>query len=283
MDANPYRVFHSRCEYLRRRLHVVLVRPEGGGNVGAIARALANMGLHGKLILVGKPLGERLGEAERLAVHARDRLRDLPCFPDLASALESLRGEGPLLTLAATARVGSSDRPHPLWARPAVERAMTKLEAGEVQSLAFVFGPESSGLTNEDVALCDWVVTIPSVDEYRSLNLAQAVLVFAYEANLRLLENPPVFVTDRPGQRDRLVRNLLQLAEEAGFILPGDPHKMRPHLEGLLERLPRHLPDARTLHGLLDQVRRSLRKGAPDVRGRYRNLAGRDEAPGREP
>lgn len=281
MDANPYRVFHSRCEYFREHIHTVLVRPEEGGNVGSAARAISNMGINGRLILVGPPLGARVGEAEKLAVHARDRVAGISVYPTLAEAFETIGPKDRSLSLAATARVGSAQRPHPVWARPAVERAMSRLIAGEIDDLVFVFGSERSGLSNEDVALCDWVVTIPSVEAYRSLNLAQAVLLFAYEANLQMLEPPPAFATDRPSQRDRLVRNLLQLAEEAQFILPGDPFKMRPRLDGLFNRLPRHLPEARTLHGLVDQVRRSLRKGAPDVKGRY--LARRDEAPGQEP
>jgi tRNA/rRNA methyltransferase len=272
-QPNAYKVFHSTCESLRKSLHIVLVRPESGGNVGSIARGLANMGIQGSFRIVGTP--EILDKyARKMAVHAGPALDAIRFFPTLAEALAFERTPQTLV-LAATARVGSAHRPHPLWVRPALERAIGKLKTGEASGLVMVFGPESDGLANEDVDLCDWVVTIPSSGEYRSLNLAQAVLVFSYEAHINLVEEAGSFRSgnDRPSQKERIIQHMIQLAEDVGFIFPGDPFKMRPRLEEILSVLPSHLKDAKTLHGLLDQISRTVKKGAVDYKGRFRQFA----------
>ena len=72
------------------------------------------------------------------------------------------------------------------------------------------------------------------------------------------------------GQKQKLIAHFVRLAEEVGFVLPGDPFKMRPRLEKILSALPPYLPEVKTLHGLFDQISRSVKKGSPDVRGRYR-------------
>jgi tRNA/rRNA methyltransferase len=267
-DENPYRVFHSSCGERRKNVHIVLVRPEQGGNVGSTCRALANMGIEGSLRIVGTRQILN-GECEKMAKHASDRLEGIRFFPSLEAALESDPNK-PKLSLAATARIGSPNRPHPLWAREAVERATARLVSGSISDLFFVFGPESSGLTNEEVGLCDWVVTIPSVTRYRSLNLSQAVLVLAYEANICLLDKAKKFEAERPGQKEKLVDHLLLMAREVGFLHEGDPYKMRPRLEEILNHMPNSLEDAKTIHGLIDQIVRSVKKGEVDLKGRFK-------------
>jgi len=269
---NPYQVFHRSCSELTRKISIVLVHPEQPGNIGSIARALSNMGIDGDFCIVGSP-NIITEESYKLAKHAKDRFEKIRYFETLEICLETLKNQclkGKLLSLAATARIGSAKRPHPTRVREALERAMSKLKSSEIDGLALVFGCESSGLSNHDIALCDWIVTIPSLNEYRSLNLAQSVLIFCYEANMALLEAWESLEKPKPSSKEKLVSNILQVAEEVGFILPGDPFKMRPRLEEIFSGLPSHIKDIKTLHGLLDQVRRSVRKGTADIKGRYR-------------
>jgi tRNA/rRNA methyltransferase len=263
---NEYQVFHSTPDPTRQKIHIVLVRPELGRNVGAVARTLENFAILGQLWIVGNPTIVDIS-ARNVAKHAGHRLDSAQYAHSLQAILATTKNR---LALASTARVGSAHRPHPLWIRTAAERATAKISLEEVENLFYVFGPESDGLTNEEVNLCDWVVTIPSSAGYRSLNLAQAVNVFCYETHCALLKGGLKFKSRRTSQKERLVQHMLRLAEEVGFILPGDPHKMKPRLEEIFSALPYHLPEASTLHGLLDQVSRSIRKGAPDVRGRYK-------------
>jgi TrmH family RNA methyltransferase len=266
--GNPYKVFHSARNELRNHVHVVLVRPEVGGNVGSVARAMANMGIEGSLTIVGSPDIVN-AECLKLAKHASPRIEKAIHVATLAEAFLNKSPEA--LSLAATARVGSANRPHPLRAREALQKAVEKLSEREVDSLYLVFGPESDGLRNEEIELCDWVVTIPSSPGYRSLNLAQSVLIFSYEVHMNLLLEWPKYQGAKTSQKNRLVQHLLRLAEEVGFVLPGDPMKMRPRLEEIFSHLPNHIKDVKTLHGLIDQIIRSVQKGHADIRGRYRH------------
>ncbi|NBX75735.1 MAG: hypothetical protein EBQ92_04210 [Proteobacteria bacterium] len=270
---NPYKSFHSFCEEFRKNIHVVLVRPEYGGNIGSTARALENMGILGDFRIVANKDQVEWSEVRKMAKHAFSRASEARFFETLSDAL-IIDKDRKKLVLGASARVGSASRPHPLRVRPALEKAIRKLKSGEINDLFLVFGPESDGLSNEDIECCDWLVTIPSHANYRSLNLAQSVLVFAHETNENLQEPWAEFESDKPTQKEKLVQHLLQLAEDSGFVLPGDPLKMRPRLEEIFGQIPNHIPQASTLHGLIDQVSRSMKKGEPDIKGRYKVFLG---------
>lgn len=271
ISTKPYKVFHTSCDFLRKQVHVVLVRPEYPGNVGSIARAMSNMGVKGSLRIVGNAEIGRQSDCVRMAKHAYPIIEGALHFKTLDEAIPE-RAATKCLAIAATARVGSASRPHPMQVHQAIPRGMEKLKSGEVGQLFLVFGPESDGLNNSEIDLCDWIATIPSADEYRSLNLAQSVLVFCYEVNQLLVSDWAEYISPHRSQKVRLIEHILKMAEEVGFILPGDPMKMRPRLEEILSVLPSHLRDVKTLHGLMDQVIRTVRRGAPDVKGRYKKF-----------
>lgn len=149
---------------------VILVRPTEEGNVGAVARAMANMGLD-RLLLVepAVALGER---AYARAVSARSILDNAEHRGSLEEAI------APFQQI-----VGTSS--HRQRSTRAVVLEPEELPAflgrlGPVRT-ALVFGPERSGLTTEELALCGTVVRIPTASKQPTLNLAQAVLIVAYE------------------------------------------------------------------------------------------------------
>ncbi len=155
------------------RVRIVLVEPQEPMNVGAVARAMRNFGLS-RLYLVNP--GPRVGppwarEAYWLAVHAEEVL-------DRAVAVESLREalEGVSFVVATTGR------PRELYPAPVVTAKEVPVHVLSVEGeVALVFGRETFGLTNEELDLAHLIGTIPTAPEQPSLNLAQAVVVFAYE------------------------------------------------------------------------------------------------------
>ncbi|MDK2957671.1 MAG: tRNA/rRNA methyltransferase [Desulfovibrionales bacterium] len=162
------------------RLAVVLVRPKYPENIGSAARACLNMGVS-QLVLVD-PQNLDLDKAAPLAtVHAKDILTSARIEPDLPAALKDVEE-----VYAATARTGGW-RKGALSARKAGPEIADKLRLGA--SVALVFGPEAAGLTNEEIHLCQRIVTIPTSVEGTSLNLAQAVLVLLYEAFANSLDH----------------------------------------------------------------------------------------------
>ncbi|MHA2360224.1 MAG: RNA methyltransferase [Candidatus Thorarchaeota archaeon] len=150
-------------------LVVVLVDPENPGNVGFVTRALANFGVQELRIVGEDPREEQY--AQMFSVHAHDILENARIFDDLESALSDID-----VAWAATARSG---RNH------SVTRALVPLaELPDPNSLsgqiALVFGRESTGLFNDEIALCDLAFTVPASKEYPSLNLSHAVSVVLY-------------------------------------------------------------------------------------------------------
>jgi tRNA/rRNA methyltransferase len=154
-----------------REIAVVLVRPREEGNVGAAARAMANMGLE-RLILV-EPAAELGSVARAFAVGAREVLAGCSRVGSLRQAL------APFPRVVAT--TSTRDRrlaapligPRELPARLAADPPATPV--------ALVFGPEVGGLTNDELACANLVVTIRCAPPQPTLNLAQAVLIVAYE------------------------------------------------------------------------------------------------------
>jgi tRNA/rRNA methyltransferase len=150
---------------------VVLVRPREEGNVGAAARAMANMGL-ARLILV-EPAAALEGVARAFAVGARGILDGAVRAASLREALAPFRW--------VVGTTSTRDRRQAVPLIEARELPGRLAAAGAAGPLALVFGPEVGGLTNEELALANLVVTVPCAMEQPTLNLAQAVLVVAYE------------------------------------------------------------------------------------------------------
>jgi tRNA (cytidine32/uridine32-2'-O)-methyltransferase len=159
-------------------IRFVLVGTQHPGNIGAAARAMKTMGL-GRLVLVApeKPLDE---VALRRSAGAEDLLDAAPVVATLAEAVADCR-----LVLGCTARARRVQLEE-LLPELAAQRAVAK--AAEPAEVAFVFGRERTGLTNEELQLCHLAVHIPSNPEFSSLNLAAAVQVLAYEVRMATLE-----------------------------------------------------------------------------------------------
>ena len=152
------------------RTRVVLVRPETSANVGACARVVRNAGAAG-LDLVA-PGDFRTVECWRTAWGAQEVLEEARVFDDLGSALQ-----GVSLAVAFTGR-RRSEGPSPDDVRDAA--AMVASLAPDATA-ALVFGPETNGLTNDEMALCGRAATIPSDPAQPSYNLSHAVAIAAYE------------------------------------------------------------------------------------------------------
>ncbi len=164
------------------RVRVVLVRPESAANVGACARVVRNTGADG-LDLV-QPGDWRTVECWRSAWGAQDVLEQARVFDDLAPALAAAGR-----SVAFTGR--RPPGPHPVDVR---EAAAEIAAMGRDETAALVFGPETSGLTNDELIVCGRAATIPSHSAQPSFNLSHAVAIAAYEvhrAGRRGHDEPP--------------------------------------------------------------------------------------------
>jgi tRNA/rRNA methyltransferase len=221
----------------------VLVEPARATNVGAAARAIKTMGF-GQLVLVNSRLHLE-SEAQWLAHGATDVLDNTRVIDSLAQ----LRREYDLL-IGTTARERGSPRQ---YLNPA--ELNQRLSDTQLSSCALLFGRESSGLSNEELNLCDLYSYVPLANDYPSLNLAQAVMVYSYalsnlSASIGL--NP---VPAAPGQLQALkqkARDLLTTLEVQ------QDEKLSQWLQDGLARLAER--DCKMAHQLLNDVLRKLEK-----------------------
>jgi tRNA/rRNA methyltransferase len=236
---------------------VVLVRPQEPGNVGAVARAMANMGL-GRLLLVepAPPLGDL---ARAFAMHAHDVLDGAERHPDLGSALARFE------IVVGTASLRERDWPQPVLAPRELPGWLAR-EAAHA-SVALVFGPEVSGLANQELARANVLVSIPAAPAQPTLNLAQAVLILAYE--LYVARGAPGAIAKAPVARasvrqvERVFGDLEGLLGETRFARDTTILKVSRDLRQMLARAAVTEREATILSGILRRARHALARALP--------------------
>lgn len=225
---------------------LVLVRPQMGENVGAAARAMLNFGLE-HLRLVAPRDGWPNPAAVALASGASRVLDHARVFRDVPEAVGDCTR-----VYATTARGRELTRPV-LTPEEAMADARARIAAGE--RVAVLFGPERAGLENEDIVPAQAIVTVPVNPEFYSLNLAQCVLLMAYEwGRLAVPPAPPSGGPDPATVADvtRLSEAFDARLSQSGFFFPPDKAPvMRQNLRAMLARWGLTRPEVQTLHGIL--------------------------------
>lgn len=231
------------------RVRIVLSHPTHPGNIGAAARAMKTMGLSQLVLVNPKRFPDR--EADALSSNALDVLGTARVVPSLDAALE-----GTVLAVA-TVSHAYEVAPELVTCRAAVARAMEDATHGDV---AFVFGTEANGLTVEEVRACRLLAHIPSNPAYTSLNLAQAVQIFAYELRLAALGDsvPEAAEVAAATYQDleRLHEHLEQTLAAIGFFNPDSPKRLLARLRRLIAKARLDREEVRILRGLLRTLAR---------------------------
>ena len=237
----------------------VLVRPQMGENIGAAARAMWNFGLD-RMHVVAPRDGWPNPKAAAMASGAGRLLDEAQVVATTAEAVADCS-----FVFATTAR--ARDLTKPVYSP---ERAMAlsaeRIAAGE--KVAVLFGPERAGLENDDIARANAIINVPVNPEFASLNLAQCVLLTAYEwqraAGLIVHERLDTARTDPATQIEveALAAHYETRLDEAGFFFPD--HKaapMKTNLRNLWSRMPLTRADVQMLHGVLRQMVRWKERG----------------------
>jgi tRNA/rRNA methyltransferase len=231
---------------------VILVEPQLGENIGSAARAMANFGLS-RLRLV-RPRQRWPNEKARVMAAGADRiLGGATLYDDLTSAVADCS-----FVLAATARAHDQAKPVIGPADAALELA-PRVAAGE--TVAILFGRERNGLENDEVALADRIVTLPVNPAFASLNLAQAVVVVAYEwFKLQTGGSLPFAMPEKSAAapKEQLLAFFAALErelEKVEFFRPPDKREtMQINLRNIFTRMAPTQQDIQTLHGVLMSI-----------------------------
>lgn len=232
-------------------LNILLVDTTHPGNIGAAARAMKTMGLR-RLRLVN-PKTFPCAEATARASGADDLLAAAEVYTSLDEALADCR-----LVVGTSARLRSVSWPQ-LDPREAARLLLTEARLGPV---ALVFGRESSGLSNQELDRCHYLVNIPANPEYSSLNLAAAVQVLGYEIRMTSLETGPKAPQPETPPEDsetpadgRAMASFFGHLEasvfELGFAKPTQSRKLLRRLHRLFLRARPSLEEINILRGLL--------------------------------
>ncbi len=229
-------------------LVVVLAEPRTPGNVGAIARSMANFGLDQLRIFKGVELDD---EAYKRALHAAPILEGALHYEDLSSAFEGLD-----YTVGTSGITNFNDKRHlrnPLTPAQLAER-LAPMEG----TVGLVFGREDFGLYNEELAMCDVVVTVPTSPEYPVMNLSHAVAVVLYELN-RGMALPHETIKASEAERDLLLAAFDDLMETTDY----PPHKVentRVMLRRIIGRSTLSEWEYHTMMGVVQRANKRIRR-----------------------
>jgi TrmH family RNA methyltransferase len=230
----------------------ILVDTMETGNIGASARSLKNCGFsHLELV---RPRKFPSDEAGWFAHGADDILSTVKVFSELAPALKDKS-----LVIGTSRRCGKK-RGLTYPVREAVERIRIFSENNRV---ALLFGREDRGLTNDETAECSFMLRIPSSTEHPSFNLAQAVLIVAYEISSASHPIHPAPETVGNQVLSNLFARLRNLMKMAGYAPKGirdGENEIMTDLKRLISRTAITPREARMLHGIISQMENSLGK-----------------------
>lgn len=237
---------------LLANIRVVLARTSHPGNIGAAARAMKTMGLS-QLVLVDPAVFPN-SQADAMASGAIDVLQQARVYATLADALADTR-----FALGVSAR--RRDIVAEVLTPP--ESAARLLSEAQAAPVALVFGNETSGLSNEELGLCQGLVTIAANPDYSSLNLAAAVQVLSYEIRRHWLDQPtwpqPTLDAASGDELEKFYAHLETALVDLAFLNRGSPGKLMMKLRRLFARTRLAKEEVNILRGILTAAQEAQR------------------------
>lgn len=241
-------------------IRIVLIETSHPGNIGATGRAMKNMSLE-QLYLV-RPHHFPHADATARAAGADNLLSSAVVCDTLEEAVA-----GCSLVFGASARIRSLRWPQ-VDARECGSLAVEhSRQGGEV---ALVFGRERSGLTNQELALCNYLTHIPSNEAFSSLNVAAAVQLLCYEVMMAtrgdqveqvVTPTDPEEAPARSGELEGLYQHLEKTLIEVGFLYPDNPGQLMRRLRRLYNRAALNHKEVNILRGMLTAIEKRIRDG----------------------
>jgi tRNA/rRNA methyltransferase len=233
---------------------IILVRPQLGENIGAVARAMSNFGLS-DLRLVAPKNGWPNPRANEMAASGEHIVESARIFATLPEAMEGIQ-----CAYGTTHRTRFMEK-RVMEARDAALE-ITR-EAAEGKSAAILFGPERTGLENDDLILCDAITTIKTDTSNPSINISQAAVILAYECCRARTDLPPIArpaqtfpLADKAELADMFAQLETYLDEVNYFREPNRKNVMWRNLQNIFVRSQLSNQEVRTLRGVFRYLKR---------------------------
>ncbi len=231
-------------------ISIILVRPRFPENIGSVARAMKNMGIHRLIVVDGcSPLHMN---AYKLASGAEEILERAEEYPGLSEAIIGMD-----CVVGTTSRQGKERTP----LLTPKELARRLIPISKKNFIGLVFGSEKEGLKNEELSLCHLYARIPSSESFPSLNLAQAVMVVCYElfqSSAETLNRSTKMASSE--QLERMFAHMEKTLLDIGFLETDNPKRIMRTLRRLFGRSQMEERDVQILQGIWSRVDWILRK-----------------------
>ena len=233
---------------LIEKVEVILVEPAEGGNVGSCARALKNMGFSSFNMV--DPRYEDRPMAHKMAVHAQDVLESARVFDSIE---EATRDANWVVATSVRSRTHPERKP-PIGPDEFIKRLRDLPEGAKA---ALLFGPERTGLTNAQLGKCQDILTVPTAAEFSSMNLAQAVMVVAWEirkADLQPVVEPSRNQTVTAGEIEGFVAHMRRTLDIIEYLDPQNPDLILDDLRKVLARAALDSRELSMLRGIFHRM-----------------------------
>jgi TrmH family RNA methyltransferase len=237
---------------------VILVEPATPGNIGSAARAMKTMGLSELIVVNGPKDFANQQQAIMMGHGAHDLLKRARAVSSWETATDELHW-----LVGTTHRKRRSQFPQIVEAREAATKIAT---VSKKHRIGLVFGREETGLTDAELRKCHDLASVPQATEHPSLNLAQAVMLFAYEIYLASLgEVPkPRYNLATVHEVESVLKHLSESLARIGFRPhQGDPESFLRSLRRVLSRAPLEKRDCNVLHRICQQIDYYVKKHSP--------------------
>ena len=232
-----------------KNISIVLYKPKYAGNVGSVARAVKNMGI-GDIIIVGTDDFDREEMQQRSTHLAADVLDKIRYCENIREALGNFN-----YIVWTTARLGKARGP---FVSP---RAMADdiVKISQKNKVALLFGPEDTGLANDQMRFCQSVVTIPTSREFTSLNLSHAVMILCYElfvaSSGKARDTGELVPTlARSNELEGMYGQTKTLLADIGFLNPENPDYWMMHLRRFFTRAGILSREVKIVRGICRQI-----------------------------
>jgi len=224
---------------------IILAGTKHPGNIGSAARAMANMGLD-RLVLAATRC-EINEEARRMAKAGTNVLDAARIYPSLTDAVAEIH-----MLVGTTGKIGG----YRADAAPPRRLAQKILDQAAEQTVGILFGPEDTGLVDEDLRFCQFLIRIPTSRQANSINLAQAVMIISYELMLGSLTHEPGRALRLASleQTEAMYAQLEEALLKAGFLHSQNAQHMMFAIRRLLGRAGMEPSDVGVLRGIARQI-----------------------------
>jgi len=235
-------------------IHFILVRPQMGENIGAVARAIKNFNMK-SLRIVNPRCNWPNQKAIATSVGAKDVLKSAKIFSSVEKSIEDLH-----IIFASTSRIRKVNK-------NSISVLNLRKKIKKKKKIGILFGPEASGLSNDEISCADYLVKIPSNNNFRSLNLSHSVIIFCFEIFKIFAKEELEYKTGykslvaKKSEVNKFLNFIILGLDKKGFLQPNHKRKsMIRNITNIFHRINLSEQEIRILLGIFSTLNEFNRK-----------------------